>query len=270
MNKVGIISLARSGSTLLSSTLSTACNTCHEPLRTSQIDNPEHADIRHIIEEYDIRPDMPGTINVKDMSKNEIQNFFDRVLNHKDIVKHICTGTYIKSTKALIDCLIERNGKIILLYREDLFRAVMSLVISEQTNIWQLLGDGIENIENVREKFNNTLVSIDMPYFRKMMKSARENINAAYKHCMSNVDPSNLQIWRYEDLYAGDRSANFDKICEFIGVDRYNFPKYYVNDYFLTDKTKQSSSKSLQNITNYSELLEYKQQHPDLCTLSFE
>lgn len=129
-----------------------------------------------------------------------------------------CNGTKVLSyqrPRELYEHLLGRpDVRVILMRRANLLRSVVSMVVSEQTDVWHAW-----DVQRPIEELYAELRPLDVSDVRARMDVLADEI-AFYDRVVARRDPADVLKLTYEDVYLGGRGRELlDEATRFVGLE---------------------------------------------------
>lgn len=165
----------------------------------------------------------------------------DEVYQEVDVIK--CLMNEIPEIN--MPCLMQRPDKVILTYRRNMLRTVVSAHLARETNVWQA--------RKADENYGDNFPSLDIGHLKWLMRFYRRGTKLARSVLsMHNVDHCELC---YEDFFlSNDWKAQIKGLYDFLGVDMPTKSRNLGHLEWLMTKHRLNSERTYLKIPNVYEI----------------
>jgi len=262
MDKFLIFGVERSGTTSLLCALGTICPVAHEPFHSSSGDIGVNARLDAILTRNKYAPDTLPADDDPDFEWNKLHfvsrdparcaDYLAQLYDEFTGLKHIWSSVSRAANRNILDWCFAHDVKIIYQSRRNLARALISLQLATQSQIWQMGGELEQRQAWEEAQFD----PINMRLLRNLLTkrgSEHEFFQSSF------ADRTVFEVF-YEDLYLAPRAQQesvMRALCDFISLPLESLTGETLENWIYRESRRQSTRDTLRRIPNYRDLEPY-------------
>ena len=232
MSKFIILAIARSGSTSLARLL----NASRDVVLAIEPFNPDYTQW------------YPGEPNYIKRVKDEasLDKVADELFSRFTAIK---TLNYQLDTKLYEHLALRTDMKVIMLYRKNVVKSVLSAEIAKQTNAWHK-----EDLNTAAKEVYSRLKPVNVDLITEYTNFISSQ-HTQLLNFLKNNKPNKYIELVYEELYSEDSEKNVQtitEICEFLNIAKPEME--FIDKYMKVSNAKVNNSEQYKMIPNFEEI----------------